>query len=30
MGLLDHSIQMAQALGLQRANMFQIRSERKA
>ncbi len=30
MGLLDYSIQMAQELGLKRADMFQIRTERKA
>lgn len=29
MGLLDYSIQMAQELGLTRADMFQIRAERK-
>jgi histidinol phosphatase-like PHP family hydrolase len=30
MGLLDHSIQTAQELGLKRADMFVIRAERKA
>ena len=29
MGLLDYSIQVAQELGLKRADMFTIRAERK-